>query len=127
MPTWIGFSFFGWTELRFKVDAPIPQHEPIGNLQGIGILTRLGVIFDQVGGLSFNWAGTNSAATHVLADSSHWDDVRVNFWLQIFHSNFNVRNKIINRNPLDFYRPTWEYFAPPYTSPDVVQNILSDR
>ena len=29
-------------------------------------------------------------------------------------------------SPLDFNLPAWEKFAPPYTSLDLVQNLLSD-
>ena len=32
-----------------------------------------------------------------------------------------------NCNPPHFYLPTWEIFAPPYTSPDLAQNLISDR
>ena len=38
------------------------------------------------------------------------------------------KQKILNNiNTLDFYLPTWEKIAPPYTSPDQAHNILSDR
>ena len=44
------------------------------------------------------------------------------------HSNFKIRNKIteIFAILLIFYFPTRENFAPPYTSPNMAQNLLSD-
>ena len=30
-------------------------------------------------------------------------------------------------NPPGFYLPTWENFAPPYTSPKPAQNLFGDR
>ena len=44
------------------VEAPIPDHVPINNLLGTGILIKLG--------LNFNWAATNSAMPHVLVSSA---------------------------------------------------------
>ena len=51
------------------VKAPIPNHGPIGNLKGTGILIRLGLNFDRMG-LNFDHAGINSAMTHVLVLSA---------------------------------------------------------
>ena len=45
-------------------------------------------------------------------------------------NKFSLRNKItipFFGNPHDFYLPTHEKFAPPYTSPDLAQNFSSDR
>lgn len=45
------------------------------------------------------------------------------------HNNFNVRNENTKKNcnfP-NFYLPTHVRFAPPYTYPELVQNLLSDR
>ena len=46
-----------------------------------------------------------------------------------FYNNSNLRNKHTqkNYNPPHFYLPTREKFAPPYISPDLAQNLLSDR
>ena len=47
-----------------------------------------------------------------------------------FHTNFILRSKITKKkicNPPYFYLPTWKIFAPPYTSPKLAQNLLSDR
>ena len=45
-------------ELKLIVEAHVPDHDPIGNLQGTIILTKLG--------LNFNHGKTNSAMTHIL-------------------------------------------------------------
>ena len=64
-----------------------------------------------------------------MADSTHWQCVWANFWLQRIHNNFNVRNKIIEKicSPLNFYLLTWDKFAPPYTSPYLAHNPLRDK
>jgi len=43
-------------------------------------------------------------------------------------ANFNLKNKNTKKyySPLDFYLPKRVHFAPLYTSPDVVQNLLSN-
>jgi hypothetical protein len=45
------------------------------------------------------------------------------------HINFDLRNEITEKLAIlfDFYIPTREKFEPPYTSPDLVQNLLSDQ
>ena len=42
------------------------------------------------------------------------------------HNNFDLRNEITEKFAIlfDFYLPTREQFAPPYTSPDLVQKSL---
>ena len=55
---------------NYIVEVPIPDKDPIGNVQGTGILIRLR--------LNFNQAGTNSAMTHILVLSAK---MRRNEWL----------------------------------------------
>jgi hypothetical protein len=64
----------------------------------------------------------------VMANSRHWWHLWANFWLDIYNS-FNSRNKKCQFfcNPPYFYLPTLKTFAPSYTSPDLAQNLLSDR
>ena len=84
--------------LRSIVEAPIPDQDPIDNLQGIGTSIKLGLNFNQV--------RTNSAMTHLLVLSAK---VRRNdlLWHALDISNvfgptssfkhsqtFNMRNKI---------------------------------
>ena len=45
-----------------RVEMPIPNQDPIGDLYGIDVLIRLGLNFDQV--------GTNNAITHALVLSA---------------------------------------------------------
>ena len=44
------------------------------------------------------------------------------------HNNFNLQKQITNffYNPPNYYLPILESFEPPYTSPNLVQNLLSD-
>ena len=45
------------------------------------------------------------------------------------HTNFNLKNKMIKICTIlmIFYLPTWGSSAPPYTSPNLAQNLLSDQ
>ena len=109
------------------VEAPISIITLAKNLQGPMISNMLG--------LDFNLAGINSVTTHIFGfdtkvrrNEQLWQtlDIRnmfqANVWLQKF------MNKIIEKFAIscDVYLPTWEKFAPPYTSPCIAQNILSD-
>ena len=46
-----------------------------------------------------------------------------------FHIIFNLRNTITQKNcsPPNFYLPTPKFFTPPYTSPDLTRDPLSDQ
>ena len=52
-----------------------------------------------------------------------------NMFGQEIDSNFNLRNKITEKNciPPDFHLPTWENSAAPYTPPGLLQNLLCNR
>ena len=43
------------------------------------------------------------------------------------HSKFNSRNKITGKNAKVLVIHTWEKIAPPYTSPYLTPNLLSDH
>jgi hypothetical protein len=63
-----------------------------------------------------------------MIDSRYWRYIRTNFWLQKIHNNFKSKHIITGKssNPHDFYLPTGGKFAPPYTSPNLTQNLSSD-
>lgn len=67
-----------------------------------------------------------------MACSRHWYYVWANFWFQKFIINSIQGMKLsfyifwYFSNPCDFYLPTHYKFAPPHTSPNLAQFLLSE-
>ena len=59
--------------------------------------------------------------------SRHWKCVWANVWLQKFTVISIQGIKLLKNCSPDFYLPSWEKCALFYTSPDMVQILLSDR
>ena len=65
-------------------------------------------------------------------ERSLWSlDIRILFGLTFgLKKSYKYQFKELNHpkfcSPLDFYLPTWETFAPPFTSLDLAQNLSSD-
>ena len=63
-----------------------------------------------------------------MANSRHWSYVQANFWLQkITIISFEKHNYHKNCSLPLYYLPTREKIAPPYTSLDMTEYLLSDR
>ena len=119
-----------WAHMRpilCIVEAPIPNQDPLGNPWGSRIRSC--------------WAKFWSSWNQYCHDTCHDLSAKVRrhkwLWRTLYMGNiiepifglkisqkFNLRNKIAS---LMIYNPTWKQFAPTYTSPNPVQNLLSDR